>query len=414
LSARLGLENKRLGMESERMGMQRQQHLMQMEERLGEQLRLSREEMGKLGGEAASSTKGTEAIYAAIKNLPDANDQKQARIAATEIIAKPGMTTGAAIAAIMGIDTSWYTPDGSDRTVVANRADKLMETGDAQAAAKSLETRTGLIWEEQQRLRSKRDQISSVLNDAFTAKAQKKSPDAAVANQAAVAVGPTLAAAAALPGAPKAPVAVPSLLDGKPAQATHFSLSPNSSSKATPIAPIVVPENVNWGKTTTAVKAEKPGGEKAVVTYVQDGDTATLKRKNGADINCRIDAIDAPEMPNARRGRPGQPYGEESKRTLQGMIDRKEVTLTVTQEAAPGPKTKDNNWGRSLCKIEVEGVGVDRAMIEANAAWIYRKYGKAVDPSLEPAAAKAQAGKKGMWADPNPEEPWKYRQRYKD
>lgn len=214
-------------------------------------------------------------------------------------------------------------------------------------------------------------------------------------------------------GTPEAttPVAVPSAIDGKPATATHFSLTPGSKGSATPIAPITIPENVEWAKPVVAVQSKTKGGEKAVVTYVGDGDGASLLRKDGSSIKCRIDTIDAPETAKPAFGKPGQAFGEEAKRTLQDLIDKKEVTLTVTQEAASGPPSKANNYGRALCKIEVQGKNVDLQMIQKGAAWLFTKYGTAPDPALENAERVAKLKKEGLWANPNPERPGDFRSR---
>lgn len=202
------------------------------------------------------------------------------------------------------------------------------------------------------------------------------------------------------------PVAVPTTVEGKPATATHFSLTPNKSSQAKPIAPVAVPEDVKWSPPVVAVKSKQPGGEKALVTYVGDGDGASLKRKDGSELNCRIETIDAPETAKPKYGKAGQPYGEEAKRTLQRLIANKEVTVTVTQ-----PAQDDQNYGRALCRIEVEGKGVDALMLKEGAAWLYRKYGKAVDPALESVEANARKVGKGLWADPEAENPFDFRRR---
>jgi endonuclease YncB( thermonuclease family) len=221
------------------------------------------------------------------------------------------------------------------------------------------------------------------------------------------------AVANAVVGTPEAsaPVAVPSAIDGKPATATHFTLQGGKDGSATPIAPITIPEDVNWGKPFIATKAKERGGEKAVVTFVNDGDGATLLRGDGSSVNCRIDTIDAPETAKPKLGKPGQAFGEESKRTLQDLIDKKQVTLTVTQEAATGTASKDNNYGRALCKIEVEGVGVDLQMLQKGAAWLYRKYGQVPDSQLEQAEQRARLKKEGLWANPAAENPATFRRR---
>lgn len=211
------------------------------------------------------------------------------------------------------------------------------------------------------------------------------------------------------------PVAVPSVVDGAAATATHFSLKPGSSSKAAPIAPIAVDPNTKWKAPVPVVESKSTSGQKAVVTYVSDGDSATLQTTNGGSINCRIDTIDAPETAKPSYNKPGQPYGEKAKETLQKLIENKEVNVIVTRAADGGPKTGANNYGRSLCKIEVEGANVDAKMVQAGAAWLYRKYGSsdAVEPSLEPALKKAKENRTGLWADPNPEDPKDFRRRTK-
>lgn len=213
-------------------------------------------------------------------------------------------------------------------------------------------------------------------------------------------------------GTPEAstPVAVPSAIDGKPATATHFAISPKQGA-ATPIAPVTVPENVKWAKPDVAVKAKEPGGEKAVVTFVGDGDGASLLRKDGSSINCRIDTIDAPETAKPKIGKPGQAFGEESRKILQDMIERKEVTLTITKPADSGAASKDNNYSRALCKIEIEGKGVDLQMLQKGAAWLYRKYGAVNDPELENAERVARLKKEGLWSQGNPENPKDFRRR---
>lgn len=205
-------------------------------------------------------------------------------------------------------------------------------------------------------------------------------------------------------------MAVPSAIDGKLATATHFALNPKQNA-STPIAPVLVPENVTWGKPSVAVKAKNPGGEKAVVTFVEDGDTAKLTRKDGSSINCRIDTIDAPETSHPAHGKTGQPFGEESKRALRDMIENKEVTLTVTREATPGLKTKENNWGRSLCKIEIQGKNVDLPLVQQGLAWVWKTYGQPGNSELENAERVARLKKEGLWSDPIPEKPGDFRKR---
>ena len=112
-------------------------------------------------------------------------------------------------------------------------------------------------------------------------------------------------------------------------------------------------------------------------------------------MTCRIDSIDAPERAKPKYGKAGQAYGEESKQTLENLIQNKEVNLRVTQ-------AKDR-YGRALCQIEIEGKGIDQSMVESGAAMVYKYF--AEDPLrksfLDEVQATAKKEKKGLWANPD-------------
>lgn len=170
---------------------------------------------------------------------------------------------------------------------------------------------------------------------------------------------------------------------------------------------VEIPKDVQWQQPHTLVEAspsasKRNTGEKAVVTYVGDGDTASLQRKDGSAVNCRIDKIDAPEVGHPKAGKKEQPFGEEAKRTLQNMIENKEVTLRITRP------TQDK-YGRNLCQIEVEGKDVSAEMIRKGAAWLYKEYAK--DPDLIEAQATARKNRTGLWQAPIPEYPPAFRRR---
>ena len=153
----------------------------------------------------------------------------------------------------------------------------------------------------------------------------------------------------------------------------------------------------------TPVKVESgavpANSQKAIVTYVLDGDTMDLKGKDGNNFRCRIDTIDTPEIAHPKFGKTGQPYGEESKKTMEQLVLNKEVNVTITSSRT--------TYGRNLCQIQVEGKGVDLSMLQAGAAWLYRKYSN--DPKLAEAEATAKANHKGLFKDPNATPPWQFR-----
>jgi endonuclease YncB( thermonuclease family) len=182
----------------------------------------------------------------------------------------------------------------------------------------------------------------------------------------------------------------------------HMSLDLGDGSTSA-AKPVSIP-NVDWKPPVTAVQAKPAaaGGEKMVITYVGDGDSVNARSKSGANINCRIDSIDAPEVAHPSHGKPGQAYGEEAKKTLQDMILNKEVTVRVTK-----PSDGASNYGRSLCQIEISGQGVDKAMVKAGMAWLYRRYNN--DAELSKLETEARSARRGLWADPNPVNPETFR-----
>lgn len=195
--------------------------------------------------------------------------------------------------------------------------------------------------------------------------------------------------------------------EDKPSASVGMSLS--SSGALTSIHPsaVKIPE-VDWSKPQVVHQAApgaipKGGGERAVVTYVGDGDGAKLLRGDGSTLDCRIDRIDAPETAKAKYGKKGQPYGDEARKTLQELIENKEVTVRVTQPA-PG-----KNHDRALCQIEVEGKDVSTEMIQAGAAWLYRRYSN--DPALGKLESEARAARRGLWNSLNPEYPENFKRR---
>lgn len=145
----------------------------------------------------------------------------------------------------------------------------------------------------------------------------------------------------------------------------------------------------------------KSGGERATVTFVQDGDTASLKRGDGSKVNCRIDKIDAPETAHPSVGKKGQAFGEASKQELRQLIESKQVTLRITKPA------DDKNHGRAMCQIDIEGTNVNLEMVRRGAAWLYRRYSN--DPAFIQAEGDAKSNKRGLWADSNPVNPETFR-----
>ena len=93
--------------------------------------------------------------------------------------------------------------------------------------------------------------------------------------------------------------------------------------------------------------------------FVVDGDTI----KGNIDskrITIRLVEIDAPEM--------DQPFGVESKRFLEKLIENKKVTLIA--------EGKDR-YGRTLGELFVNKDNINEKMVKSGFAWVYDRYVKA-------------------------------------
>lgn len=134
----------------------------------------------------------------------------------------------------------------------------------------------------------------------------------------------------------------------------------------------------------------------AAATYrvvgVSDGDTVTVLSEARQEVKCRLYGIDAPESRQA--------FGQVSKRALSDAIYGKHVQITVTDR---------DRYGRSICKIFLDGAEVNVAMVRAGYAWVYRRYTK--DQRYYAAESAAREERAGLWRDSNPVPPWDFRRK---
>lgn len=128
------------------------------------------------------------------------------------------------------------------------------------------------------------------------------------------------------------------------------------------------------------------------VVAIADGDTLTLLTSAKQQIKIRLAEIDTPES--------RQPYGQKAKQALADLTFRKQVTADVESI---------DRYGRSIARISVNGVDVNRALVESGAALVYRTYNR--DKSLLKVEAEARKAKRGLWALPESERvaPWDWR-----
>jgi len=136
------------------------------------------------------------------------------------------------------------------------------------------------------------------------------------------------------------------------------------------------------------------------VMQVKDGDTVVISLEEGGQFFiCRLYGIDTPET--AKRGKPGQPYGEEASKETKRLILGQTVHVTTT-----GAKT----YNREVCRIERNNIDINLEMVKRGYAWAYKQYLKRPYAS-EYIEAENEARKQrlGLWKDINPTPPWEFR-----
>jgi len=128
------------------------------------------------------------------------------------------------------------------------------------------------------------------------------------------------------------------------------------------------------------------------VIGVSDGDTITVL-ENRTQHKIRLFGIDTPER--------GQAFGNKAKQFTADLVFGKSVRV-IRQDV--------DRYGRIVGIVYVGNACVNEVLVENGFAWVYRQYCKlplcSVWFGLE---AQAKAGKRGLWADPDPMPPWEFR-----
>ena len=131
-----------------------------------------------------------------------------------------------------------------------------------------------------------------------------------------------------------------------------------------------------------------------IVTYVADGDTVYVRlSEHMPSVPVRLMGIDAPEI--------CQEGGQAARQALQALLQDQPVTLLRQQT---------DSYGRELATVYWQGQDVARAMVERGMAWSYR-FGRDPGPYARQQQI-AQAAGLGLFAQPKPEPPHRFRQRH--
>lgn len=127
-----------------------------------------------------------------------------------------------------------------------------------------------------------------------------------------------------------------------------------------------------------------------LVVGVSDGDTITVRCGEADQQKVRLSQIDAPEKAMA--------YGQRSKQALSDLIYKRTVELH--------PAKKDR-YGRTVADVLVDGQSVQWKMVADGWAHCYVQY--VTDQACYGYQDAARAAKRGLWADPDPVQPWEWR-----
>lgn len=127
-----------------------------------------------------------------------------------------------------------------------------------------------------------------------------------------------------------------------------------------------------------------------LVTAITDGDTIRVRCPEEPVQVVRLAEIDAPE----RR----QPWGDRSRQHL--------AELCHEMKAEIRPQTRDR-YGRTVARVTCAGQDASVVQVQAGMAWAFTKY--LTDKSFSASEAQARAAGRGLWADPTPVAPWKWR-----
>ena len=136
------------------------------------------------------------------------------------------------------------------------------------------------------------------------------------------------------------------------------------------------------------------------IVQVSDGDTINILVDRQIH-RIRLASIDAPETGHGRT-RPGQPFGEASRKHLADQVAGKTLTLICFEK---------DHYGRDVCDIPLGNTTANSLQVKSGMAWANQQgQGKYLrDRSLPALERRAKAERIGLWSEPRPVQPWVWR-----
>jgi endonuclease YncB( thermonuclease family) len=128
----------------------------------------------------------------------------------------------------------------------------------------------------------------------------------------------------------------------------------------------------------------------ARVVTVHEGDRLTI-RHDGRNETIYIKDIDCPELKQA--------YGKQAKQVITAYVGSRDVMVRALKRGR-------NGLGTAEILLQ-DGRNVGHELLKEGLAWARPEKGQ--DQSLEDMEQLAKAERKGLWSDPNPVAPWKWK-----
>lgn len=136
------------------------------------------------------------------------------------------------------------------------------------------------------------------------------------------------------------------------------------------------------------------------IVQVSDGDTINILVERETH-RIRLASIDAPETAHGS-ARPGQPFGEASRKSLAEHVAGKTLTLTCFEK---------DRYGRDVCDVPVGETTANRLQVKNGMAWANQQGGGKYlrDRTLPDLEKRAKADRLGLWSEPHAIAPWVWR-----
>ena len=144
-------------------------------------------------------------------------------------------------------------------------------------------------------------------------------------------------------------------------------------------------------------RGEREAPFQARIQHLSDGDSFVVRAEDGRRITVRLSAIDAPEK--------NQPYGDVSRRSLLALVEDRSLTIIPV---------KRDPYGRTVARVLAGETDVGLAQVRAGMAWHYKRYESEQTPRERREYASAEQRARdtglGLWAQPEPVPPWRFRE----